>query len=459
MNISWSIPLLAALYAICAPQLPGDPIADDRALAEWIVRQGASCVWRSASGERGGAQGIEHLPDEPFVVSLADFCDTQSLDLQQLTLARHLRFLYLNDGQLQTAMPALLNAMRPLDLLQVQASSPGRLLLGGESFLPARAREVQIEANVMLGPGSVRWLGKTLGMTECRLSEVQLQGTTLAGLAVAQDLRVLTLEKLARTDLRTLPVLPTLRVLNVTAEGLEPEFGELVAQQPALETVSVVCPSLNDAFVVQLCRAPRLREVALQSNRLSPRAAVTLSQVPGLEVLSMDNVRIDLAAAQQIGAMPAVREVGVEITGLDAAGVAALCQAPALERLTMFGGQITAAAVTPIGNAPKLRAVSWLGYQGTADDEVLERLCRSGRLEALTLGPCRLTHRGFDALQHCRGLRYLAVAHALDKASFQGFSRLTQLERLIVRFPESDESDAWYYALCEALPNCDVSVR
>lgn len=387
--------LLLVVGLLCASPVTAQDAGsgDERAVAEWLLGQGAALVVAPASngGREERVVPGQALPDGPLRVLEVDALGTH-IAIEALAFAGrlpHLRALALP--------PYLFNAgagdKRDANgaLRQLAGLRSLRTLVFGVHFL----------TELRITDEGLRHLAGLRELRELRLTQAQTDGSGLAGLTGLQRLD-LSSARVTDKGLETLATMRDLRhlILRNTAvsDAGAPHLGKL----RRLEELDLYGCRLTDAGVAHLGRLRALRRLDLTGSSIGDAGAAELARLPALVELNLYRNPITNAGLQRLAVLRALRFLDVRYTRVTRSGVAALQRAnPALRvQHTGEGGDGAGAPLPPPRARTEAAIATWVEQLGGRVERDV-----AGRVVGVSL---RATSVGDAELAHLRGLRALA---------------------------------------------------
>jgi Leucine-rich repeat (LRR) protein len=418
--------------------------ADDRAVAEWVIRQGGRVVLTSSP------QPVADLAGLPasVVITGVDLYGTiiEPKELEQLSGLQQIKELYLPGPSWNPGAGSRLDANEELKFL-----APLRTLEKLHFSL-------HFLTNVNVQDKGMQHLSALTNLKEIRLAQGRVKNFSFA---VFPNLEGLDLSYSTATDdvLKSLSGLKHLRRLNlrdtlVTDEGLAH-----LATVTTLEEIDLYGVKISDRGLAHLKNLRELRKLNLLGGPIADVGAEILSGLPKLRDLNLYRAELTNAGVAKLSALRELAFLDLRYTRATAAGVEKLRSALPNCKIDFTGGVGSLATKTvapaPAAGAPESSIAKWIrdSLRGRVEvradgrvrsvslartgvtDSLLAPVARLSALEELDLEATEIGDLGLATLARCvtlkrlkldsttvsdRGLAHLAGLRQLESLSLAG---------------------------------------
>lgn len=298
--------------------------AAERRAVEWVLKVKGSCVVAPKGADRvdGRATGfcphrLEDLPAQFEVIGIT----LEGEDVTDQELSAHL------------------SGLSALEVLQLNCGSVTTAGLSGLAGSP-RLRAVSLTG----------WRGKD--QYDEKALQLLASSPTIEAFAYTGPLPTQDLTELAR--------LPQLRYLNLTNVHLESTAFESIATFPQLHTINISHvpngPAWDEKTLTGLVKLRTLRALRISSPTVIPNSAFEpLEGATQLETLGLLCATVDDRTCARLSQLPRLSHLTL-ITTND--GLAKLAKCPALEHLNLSGSQVEDAGARHLANTKTLRSLT-----------------------------------------------------------------------------------------------------
>ena len=128
-------------------------------------------------------------------------------------------------------------------------------------------------------------------------------------------------DRITDKGLARLPILPRLRVIDLTGCKIGDSSLEFVAGQPALERLVLHGTSITDAGLAHLAGHQKLKYLDLMSTQISDAGLVHLKEIPTLEVLKLPGRRITDLGVEHLAALTRLKQLDLGSAGITSDGL------------------------------------------------------------------------------------------------------------------------------------------
>ena len=414
-------------------------LADDRAVAEWVIRQGGRVVLASSNGPVADLAGLP--AGGALTVTGVDLYGTiiEPKELEQLSGLQQIRELYLPGPSWNPGAGSRLDANEELKFLA-----------------PLRSLEklhfsLHFLTNVNVQDKGLQHLAALTNLKEIRLAQGRVKNFSFA---VFPNLEGLDLSYSTATDevLKSLSGLKHLRRLNlrdtlVTDDGLAH-----LAAITTLEEIDLYGLKITDRGLAHLKDLRELRKLNLLGGPITDAGAEILAGLPKLRDLNLYRAELTNAGVSKLSALHDLAFLDLRYTRATASGIDKLKSALPDCRIDFTGGagslESKSAAPAPAAGAPESAIAKWIrdSLHGRAEtradgrvravslartgvtDSQLAVVARLGSLEELDLEATEIGDLGVAALARCGSLKRLKLDSTT--VSDRGLTHLAGLRQL-----------------------------
>jgi Leucine-rich repeat (LRR) protein len=404
--------LLCYVFALCV-----NILADDRAVAEWVIRQGGRVI----VGNANPIGDLSLLPSTPLTLRGVDLYGTiiEPKDLAKLSDLTQLKELYLPGPSWNPGAGSRLDANDELKFLASLRS------------LEKLHFSLHFLTNVNVQDKGLKHLESLTNLKELRLAQGRVKNFSFAPFA---KLEGLDLSYSTATDevLRSLAGLKHLRRLNlrdtlVTDAGLAHLSGV-----ETLEEMDLYGLKISDRGLAHLKGLRELRKLNVLGGPISDSGAETLAGLSKLRELNLYRAELTNAGIAKLAALRELAFLDLRYTRATASGVEQLRAALPNCRIDFTGGAPVSGTSTaskrkpPSPDAPESEIEEWLrqSFQGLIATS-------HGRIEALLLARSSITDAQLSVLTGLSALRELDLdATEIGDLGLASIARCKSLQRL-----------------------------
>ncbi|BDC48020.1 hypothetical protein F183_A03360 [Bryobacterales bacterium F-183] len=364
---------------------------DDRAVAEWVIRQGGRII---ATGSTVPVSTVSGLPADPFTIDAVDLYGTiiEPKDLEKLSGLKHVRELYLPGPSWNPGAGSRLDANEELKFL-APLTTVERLHFS-----------LHFLTNVNVQDKGLKHLESLTNLRELRLAQGRVKNFSFA---VFPRLEALDLSYSTATDevLKSLSGLKNLRRLNlrdtlVTDDGLAALSGVT-----SLEEIDLYGLKISDKGIAHLRGLKNLRKLNLLGGPISDNGAEILAGLPRLRELNLYRAELTNAGVAKLRTLKELAFLDLRYTRATASGVEQLRAALPKCKVDFSGsvnmGGKTNTAVPAVG-APEPAIAKWIqtGLRGRVE-------MREGHIVTVALARTQVTDAHIAVLAALPQLREL----------------------------------------------------
>lgn len=198
-------------------------------------------------------------------------------------------------------------------------------------------------------------------------------------------------------DVATVAALSGLKTLDL---GLNRDLGDgalkVIAELPALETLTLDTTAVSDNGVARLAGHQQLRRLNLLQTAITDAAFTHLGQIPSLQNLNVSSTAVTGSGFGALANLSALEEIALRGTSLTDEAVETLSGITSLQRLFIWDSGITDAAVPHLAKLPNLKTLYLDDNEIT--DSGLQALAGHSNLSILWLSGTAVTDDGLVAL-------------------------------------------------------------
>ncbi|HUT47000.1 MAG TPA: hypothetical protein VMX36_11990 [Sedimentisphaerales bacterium] len=231
-----------------------------------------------------------------------------------------------------------------------------------------------------------------------------------------------------------------LRWLSAGDRGVTDKGLACLAGLTNLEYLGLEGAQVSDAGLVYLKNMSKLKKLRLYGTRVTEKGFVHLESLKNLEEINV-LFGVTETGLMSLSKLPSLKNITVDGDSLSEEGLTLLSKFKSLEHVYIDNTDKMDAIVKELINLHGLKELT-LGTGLT--DEGLVKLKDMQSLQALTIGPTRITGRGIIALTEIPSLHVLQL-HQVTLASkddWAALGKLSALQRLSLRHTRSEVTDA-----------------
>ena len=281
--------------------------ADDRSIAEWVIREGGSVV---LAGHSQQVRELRELPSSEFQLKTINLVDTNYLaqDVQRIGTLPHLKHLYMSG---RTRRPFSLK----VKTTKIYEDGEDRDLTDGWVFLRKlpHLETLLISATVFSYP---------IPITDEAVSFLAEHGT--------------------------------LRELYVSRTGV---VGHTLAPLVRLRHLDASYTEFDDESMANLAGMTELRKLNLRDTRISDKGLASIAHLRALTDIDLGGTQVTDAGAGSLSGMREVRRLSLLGTGITDRGLEQLARMDDLEELNVYRTSITNNSVRTLRTFNKLRSL------------------------------------------------------------------------------------------------------
>jgi Leucine-rich repeat (LRR) protein len=342
---------------------------------------------------------------------------------------------------------------------------------------------------VEIADDQLRHISHLTGLEEIDFQDTNILGTGLKSLAQLKSLKKLWLSgtHVGDNELSYLLKLPSLEGLGLRDTPTSDTGMAVVGKIVSLEVLSLSA-GVGDEGLAQLKNLKNLRWLSTGDRGVTDKGLAHLAGLTNLEYLGLEGAQVTdagLVYLKNMSKLKKLRLYGTQVTekgfthleglknleelnvlfGVTETGLIALSKLPSLKSITVDGGSLGKEGITLlskfkslehvyIDNTDKMDAIvkELVNLPGIKEltvgtgltDEGLVKLKDMHSLEALTIGPSRITGKGISVLAQLPSLHVLALHQAkLDsEEDWAALGKLSALQHLRLRNTRSEVTDA-----------------
>jgi internalin A len=250
--------------------------------------------------------------------------------------------------------------------------------------------------------------------------------------------------------------LKNLRWLSTGDRGVTDNGLACLAGLTNLEYLGLEGAQVTDAGLVYLKYMSKLKILRLYGTRVTEKGLVHLEGLQNLENLQA-LFGVNETGLKALSKLPSLKSITIDGDSLSEKGIALLFEFKSLEHVYIDNTDKMDAIIKEIAN---LRGLKELTIGTGLTDEGLVKLKDMHSLEALTIGPSRITGKGISILAQLPSLRVLALDQAkLDSEDdWAALGKLSDLQSLSLSHTLSEVTDAYIAHLTGLKSLRDLSI-
>jgi Leucine-rich repeat (LRR) protein len=325
-------------------------------------------------------------------------------------------------------------------------------------------KHIDLHGTNILGTG-LKYLTGLKSLKKLWLSGTHVGDNELSCLLVLPSLEGLGLRDTPTTDAGMVHVgkITSLEVLSLSA-GVGDEGLAHLNGLKNLRWLSTEDPGVTDKGLACLAGLTNLEYLGLEGAQVSDAGMVYLKNMSKLKKLRLYGTRVTEKGFVHLKSLKNLEEINV-LYGVTETGLMALSKLPSLKNITVDGDLLGKEGITLlskfkslehvyIDNTDKMDAIvkELVNLRGLKEltlgtgltDKGLIQLKTMQSLQALTIGPSRITGKGIAALAEIPSLRILQLRQAMlaSEDDWAALGKLSALQRLSLRHTRSEVTDA-----------------
>lgn len=408
-----------------------------------VVEEHAGRWPRDTAVDEGVLENLRYFPEvRRLVLGTEGVTDRYLVYLDRLIWLENLNLSHTDVTDEGLARLSHLTRLRRLDLQSMPLTGEGLGHLRTLKQLEVLRLSLPCEGGDEVAARGLAALGAEVKLRELYLDGCAVGDRVMGALKVMRHLEVLDVyaasaSAISDEGLKCFESLPSLKRLDLCADGISDEGLRHVAKARALEVLGLSC-GMKGKGLAYLSALPRLRELHAVGNALSAEEISRLPQFPALEVLELRGIPWyeEEREPRRNGAMKwiakhrGLRELSLPLWGVDDSALSQIAL-PRLRKLSLGGNpRVTDAGLAQLRDLPELE---WIDLSDTGiSDAGLKELARFPKLRSVALHDTQVTDAGLEHLKRLKQLRHIWL---LD----------TKVTREGVK------------ALCRALPDTDIT--
>ena len=403
----------------------GDVAANDRSVAEWVIRKGGSVV---IAGQTEQIWRLRDLPASELQLETINLVDTNysADDVQRIGTLPHIKRLYMSG---RTRRPFSLK----VKTVKIYEDGKDRDLTDGWVFLRnlPHLETLLISATVFSYPipitdDAIAYLGEHGTLRELYVSRTGVVGHTLAPLTKLRHLDV-SYTKFDDESMGNLAGMSELRKLNLRDTRITDEGMASIAGLRELTDIDLGGAQMSDSGITALSEMERVRRLSLRGTNVSDRGLAHLSGMRDLEALNLYRTLVTNNAVATLQGFKKLRSLDVRYTDITRAGIDSLREALPECKITFLPGSGPSRLTEPeiLSDRSPGAVAEWVRSLGG------KAVMEEGRLTTVSLSGTRVTDAELRNLGKLEGLTALDLSGTeISDFGLEHLARLGKLEDL-----------------------------